>query len=108
MTQPHATTRDVIVRTDRFEEAVRFYQTTMGFAVTLRREGLVGFETGAFQLFVERGPGHGPVFEVKATSSHVDAREHLISAGCAVVEEDAAVPRCYMRDPFGLVFNLER
>jgi len=23
-----------------------------------------------------------------------------------VLEEDAAVPRCYLRDPFGLVFNL--
>jgi hypothetical protein len=30
----------------------------------------------------------------------------LLKAGCVVVEEDASVPRCYLRDPFGLVFNL--
>ena len=24
------------------------------------------------------------------------------------VEEDASLPRCYLRDPFGLVFNLGR
>jgi len=23
-----------------------------------------------------------------------------------VVEEDASVPRCYLRDPYGMVFNL--
>jgi hypothetical protein len=25
-----------------------------------------------------------------------------------VIEEDPSVPRCYLRDPFGLVFNLVR
>jgi hypothetical protein len=32
----------------------------------------------------------------------------LLSAGCALVEEDPAVPRCYIRDPYGLVFNIEQ
>jgi hypothetical protein len=30
----------------------------------------------------------------------------LLMAGCSVVEENPAVPRCYLRDPHGLVFNL--
>jgi hypothetical protein len=25
-----------------------------------------------------------------------------------LVEEDPSIPRCYLRDPFGLVFNLGR
>jgi hypothetical protein len=36
------------------------------------------------------------------------ARQALLSAGCAIVEEDASVPRCYFRDPYGLVFNIEQ
>jgi len=32
----------------------------------------------------------------------------VLAAGCALVEEDPAVPKCYLRDPFGLVFNIEQ
>lgn len=101
-------TRDVIVRTEAFEEAVSFYEKTLGLHVTLRREGLVGFETGAFQLFVERGsPPHGPVFEMRVPDLAA-AKTQLVAAGCTVVEEDPGVPRCYLRDPFGFVFNIEK
>jgi hypothetical protein len=30
----------------------------------------------------------------------------LLAAGCSLVEEDPVVPRCYIRDPHGLVFNI--
>jgi catechol 2,3-dioxygenase-like lactoylglutathione lyase family enzyme len=100
-------TRDVIIRTDAFDKAVGFYETVLGFRVTLRREGLVGFETGAFRLFIERGnPPHPPVFDLRVPDLEA-AKKQLTSAGCAVVEEDPRVPRCYVRDPFGLVFNIE-
>lgn len=35
------------------------------------------------------------------------AKRSLLSAGCTVREEDPSVPRCYIRDPHGLVFNIE-
>jgi catechol 2,3-dioxygenase-like lactoylglutathione lyase family enzyme len=106
--RPFASSRDVILRTERFDAAVAFYEGVLGLAVALRQGALVGFETGSFQLFVERGaPEHAPVFEM-----HVDdvaaAAARLVAAGCAVVEEDPRVPRCYVRDPFGFVFNLAR
>jgi hypothetical protein len=34
------------------------------------------------------------------------AKRVLLLAGCSVVEEDPGIPRCYLRDPFGMVFNL--
>ena len=101
-------TRDVIIRTETFDEAVRFYETVLGLPVTLRKEGLVGFETGSFQLFVESGTSsHGAVFEMRVPDVAA-AKKSLTSSGCVVIEENSRVPRCYMRDPFGLVFNLER
>jgi predicted enzyme related to lactoylglutathione lyase len=101
-------TRDVIIRTEDFIGAVRFYETVMGFAVTLRHDRLVGFDAGSFQLFVESGaPAHGPVFEM-TVADIASAKERLNDAGCAVIEEDPKVPRVYMRDPYGLVFNLDR
>ena len=30
----------------------------------------------------------------------------LVASGCVIVEENPSIPRCYMRDPFGLLFNL--
>jgi predicted enzyme related to lactoylglutathione lyase len=47
----------------------------------------------------------GPVFEFCVTDVN-KAKQDLLTAGCAVVAEDASVPRCYIKDPHGLVFNL--
>ena len=99
--------RDIIVRTGSLEQAVQFYGSVLGLRLSSRSETLLGFETGAFHLYVERGPPHGPVFEFLAADFDA-AKRRLLDAGCTIVEEDAAVPRCYLRDPFGLTFNLGR
>ncbi|OOG55632.1 VOC family protein [Rhodanobacter sp. C03] len=97
--------RDVIIRTDAWAEAVGFYGTVLGLPVTHRSETLVGFETGSFCLYVEKGPEHGPVFDFLV--ANVQAEKHrLVAAGCVVIEENAAIPHCYLRDPYGVVFNL--
>jgi hypothetical protein len=36
----------------------------------------------------------------------VAAKRGLLAAGRTVVEEDPALPRCYIRDPYGFTFNL--
>jgi catechol 2,3-dioxygenase-like lactoylglutathione lyase family enzyme len=100
-------TRDVIVRTDRFAEAAHFYESVLGFAIVHRSDSLLGFEAGAFRLYIEDGPKHGPVFDFLVPGMQA-AKRALLSAGCAVVEEDSSVPRCYIRDPYGLVFNIEQ
>ena len=64
-----------------------------------------GLEAGAFRLYVEPGPAHGAVFEFHVPDLAL-ARTALLAAGCVILEEDAAVPRCYVRDPYGLTFNL--
>lgn len=99
--------RDVIVRTVAWREAVRFYEEVLGFKVSSRSDGMVGFETGSFCLYVERGAAHGPVFDF-LVADVAATRDRLLQAGCILVEEDPLLPRCYLRDPNGLVFNLGR
>ena len=99
--------RDVIIQTDAWEDAIKFYESTLKLPVTHRSPDLVGFETGAFCLYVERGVQHGPVFEFLVPDVQ-SSKHQLIAAGCTVEEEDPSVPRCYLRDPFGLVFNIGR
>jgi len=65
----------------------------------------MGFETGAFCLYVEKGREHAPVFEFLVADFGA-AKRSLIDAGCVIQEENPDVPRCYIRDPYGLVFNL--
>lgn len=99
------TSRDVIIRTQNWTGAVQFYTSVLGLPVTYRDAAMVGFETGSFCLYVEKGEDHGPVFEFLVRDVQ-DAKQKLADAGCAVMEEDASAPRCYIRDPYGLVFNL--
>ncbi len=98
--------RDVIIRTEAWVEATTFYGSVLGLPVVHRSETLMGFETGAFCLYVERGnEEHGPVFEFLVPDIQA-AKHKLVAAGCTVQEEDASVPRCYIRDPYGVVFNI--
>ena len=99
--------RDIIVRTEKWSEALKFYGSVLGLPITHRSETIVGFETGSFCLYVEQGKEHGPVFDFLVPNIQA-AKQQLVAAGCTIIEENPAVPRCYIRDPFGLVFNIEQ
>jgi catechol 2,3-dioxygenase-like lactoylglutathione lyase family enzyme len=105
MTTPFRSSRDVILRTDALAEAVAFYTSVLGFRISSRAANLVGFETGSFCLYVEAGSEHGPVFDL-LVADVAAAKSRLLAAGCALVEEDPALPRCYLRDPYGFTFNV--
>ena len=97
----------VSVRTGALAEAVEFYAAVLGFRITSRAANIVGFETGSFCLYVESGKEHGPVFDLLVPDV-LAAKSRLLAAGCALIEEDPAVPRCYIRDPYGFTFNVAK
>jgi catechol 2,3-dioxygenase-like lactoylglutathione lyase family enzyme len=93
---------------DRFwAKAIEFYETILGFPVTHRGPTLMGFETGAFCLYVEKGNRPGSLFDFLVPDM-LPTKSRLVAAGRAVVEKNPTVPRCYIQDPFGLVFNIEQ
>jgi hypothetical protein len=83
------------------------HEQVLGFTVSSQDAAMVGFETGAFRLYVEAGQPHGPAFDFLAADVAA-AKAQLMAAGCTLVEEDPSIPRCYLRDPFGVVFNVGR
>jgi predicted enzyme related to lactoylglutathione lyase len=107
MSNTFKASRDIIVRTEKWSEALEFYGSVLGLPITDRSETIVGFETGSFCLYVERGKEHGPVFDFLVPNIRA-AKQRLVAAGCTIIEENPVVPRCYIRDPFGLVFNIEQ
>ena len=62
MSNTFKASRDIIIRTEKWSEALKFYGSVLGLPITERSETIVGFETGAFCLYVERGKEHGPGF----------------------------------------------
>jgi catechol 2,3-dioxygenase-like lactoylglutathione lyase family enzyme len=97
--------RDVLIQTDKMDIAANFYEKILGLKVFERSKQLIGMETGSFRLFLDKGKPFGPVFEFMVPNLE-EAKRKLIKAGCRVEEEDPNIPRCYVRDPFGLIFNL--
>ena len=98
-------TREVIIRTQNWAKATKFYRSVLGLPERRLSKTMVGYETGAFCLYVEKGKKHAPVFEFLVPDIEA-AKRKLIAAGCTVLEEDASLPRCYIRDPYGVVFNI--
>ena len=97
--------RDIIIRTENWAEALQFYRSVLSLPMMEQGDTIVGFETGSFCLYVEQGKEHGPVFEFLVPDVQA-AKRKLVAAGCSVIEEDPGVPRCYIRDPYGMVFNV--
>ena len=99
------TGRDVICRAIDLGAVKAYYAGELGFPIVLDTDSMVGFDTGAVTLYYERGETDAPVFEFFV--DNVDrAKGRLTTAGCVIVEEDASVPRVYLRDRFGLIFNI--
>jgi catechol 2,3-dioxygenase-like lactoylglutathione lyase family enzyme len=107
MSTSFTASRDVIIGTENLQQAVQFYESVLGLKIVHRSDSLFGFEAGAFRLYVQQGRKHDPVFEF-LVSDFEAAKAALLAAGCVIQEETRSVPRCYLRDPYGLVFNIQQ
>ena len=56
-------------------------------------------------LFIERGPALGRVFEVTVDTAE-QAKLSLVKNGCEIVKHEPDFPRFCGNDPFGLIYNL--
>lgn len=72
----------------------------LGFQVTVETP-MLSLHGRNINLFIERGP----VLEMTVASVE-DAKVRLVKNGCVIVKDEPDFPRCYVRDPFGLIYNL--
>ena len=97
--------KDILLQAEDIEAAAAFYRDALGFAITARTDTLVTLLGPSINLFIDRGPALGPVLEVKVPNVQA-AKADLVKRGAKVLREEPEVPRCYVRDPFGLTYNL--
>jgi hypothetical protein len=96
---------DIIFDTPDPNAAARFYVEQLGFTITGETPGMVSLHGPHINVFIERGNPLGPVFEV-TVGNVAEAKERLIRSGCTIVKDEPHFPRCYVRDPYGLMYNL--
>lgn len=100
-------TRDILLQTERIEEAAAFYERQFGLTRFMDEPGMIGLEADGFRLFLDRAPPYGPVLELFVDDLEA-AKASLVGAGARIDEEDPSIPRCYVTDPFGLTYNIVR
>lgn len=97
--------KDILIQAEDPRAAAAFYVEQLGFSVTGESEQMMSLEGAKISLFIERGPALGPVLEVTVKDGD-EAKARLVRNGCEIVKDEPGFPRCYVRDPYGLVFNV--
>ena len=101
---PNAFGTDIIIQADDPKTAGEFYVEQLGFEITGELP-MIGIHGEHINFFIEKGPALGPVFEVTVDDVE-SAKRRLTQNGCSIVKDEPDVPRCYVKDPFGLIYNL--
>ncbi len=96
---------DILIQSEDPRKAAAFYVKALGFQITDDNPNMIGLHGDHINLFIEPGPKLGPVLEVKVENVEA-AKASLTKQGCEIVKDEPAVPRCYVRDPYGLIYNL--
>jgi hypothetical protein len=95
---------DILIQAEHPAKAAAFYVEQLGFEIT-GETPMISLHGKHINLFIERGPALGPVLEVTVGSVE-EAKARLVENGCQIVKDEPAFPRCYVKDPFGLIYNL--
>jgi predicted enzyme related to lactoylglutathione lyase len=95
---------DILIQAPDPKAAAAFYIEQLGFTVT-SEDPIIGLHGKHINLYIEPGPLLGPVLEVTVANVE-EATRSLVERGCEVVKDEPEFPRRYVRDPFGLIYNL--
>ena len=96
---------DILIQAPDPKRAALFYVQQLGFEITDENPNMISLHGEHINLFIERGPVLGPVLEVTVDNVG-EAKTRLVKNGCEIVKDEPDFPRCYVKDPFGLIYNL--
>jgi len=98
---------EIAVHVSSLEKAEHFYGEVLGFRLVAKTGRQLEFDTGKLRLYVNLDSrpltSFVPSFDVADREA---AREYLEGAGCKPVHISTHPGLYYMRDPFGLLFDL--
>jgi hypothetical protein len=98
---------DILIQAEDPKGAAAWYVEQLGFEITCEEPQMISLHGEHINLFIERGPALGPVFEVSVGNVE-EAKLRLVKNGCEIIKDEPNFPRCYVKDPFGLIYNLAK
>jgi predicted enzyme related to lactoylglutathione lyase len=98
---------DILIQAKDPKSAALFYVKQLGFEITDETPNMISLHGEKINLFIERGPALGPVLEVTVDNVE-EAKVRLVKNGCEIIKDEPDFPRCYIQDPYGLVYNLTK
>ncbi len=102
---PNTFGKDILIQAEDIKRAAAFYVKELGFEITGETPDLISLLGPHINMFIDRGPALGPVLEVFVPNLE-RVKANLLRSGCVIVRDEPHVPRCYVRDPHGLIYNL--
>ena len=98
---------DILIQAPDPSAAAAFYVEQLCFTVTDPNPKMMALAGKNINLYIEPGPLLGPVLEVTVADVE-EAKRRLVESGCEIVKDEPEFPRTYVRDPFGLIYNLTK
>jgi hypothetical protein len=96
----------VAVQTETLTDAVKFYSNVLGFRNRPTDPALGDHDTNPLKLYgIEDNEIQGLVMELLVDDLE-QGRDELIAQDCKVIRWHGKDQDCYIKDPFGLIFNL--
>jgi hypothetical protein len=97
--------KDILIQAPDPKGAASFYVDNLDFQITEESSNLVSLRGEHINLFIERGPTLGPVLEITVDDLE-GAKLRLVKHGSKIIKDEPKFSRCYLQDPFGLIYNL--
>ena len=97
---------NIAVRTEKFSEAIDFYSRVFGFQNRSTDQDLGDFDANPLNMFVIEDHELSGVIHELFVEDLDAAREELVKNGCEVVRWRGKGQDCYIRDPFGVIYNI--
>lgn len=97
---------NVSIRTDQFDNAVRFYSQVIGFEIRSQGEKTADLDASPLTVFIDDDKQlRGPVMELFVDDLEA-AKKLLVANGCKVLRWKGKGQDCYVQDPYGVIFNI--
>src|ERR1700742_1905301 len=92
--------KDILIQAPDPKGAASFYVDNLGFAITEESSNMISLHGEHINLFIERGPTLGPVFEVtvdELEAANLVRRKH----GGKSIRDEPRFPVSYLQHPLG-------
>ena len=96
---------NIAIHSKKWKNSSDFYEHVMRLPVK-ENETHLEVQNGPICMFIQENPGIDCVVMEYFVDDVEAARQYLESNGCKVIKWEGKGKDCYMRDPYGLTFNL--